>query len=136
MQIFLKPQAKVLYYPMDMFQIRNFRVSPNRIPINLIAAVDSKWGLSRKNQIPWEIREDMNFFHDVTKRELEKGKKNAVIMGRNTFEALPDDNRGLKERVNVVVSSSVSNLELMRKNVSQEECYLVNNFNQAVRLCN
>ena len=52
---------------------KNFR-------INLIVAVDSKWGISNKGLIPWRIKEDSAFFQDVTKREYIKGKKNVIIL--------------------------------------------------------
>ena len=37
--------------------------------IGLIMAVDRHWGLSKDGLIPWNIKEDYNFFQDVTRRE-------------------------------------------------------------------
>ena len=47
-----------------------------RIPIALIVAVDIKNGISRNNIIPWKIKEDSNFFQDVTKRQYGLNKLN------------------------------------------------------------
>ena len=80
--------------------------TPN-VPIALIVAVDIRNGISRDNIIPWKIKEDSNFFQDVTKRQYIKGKENAVIMGRNTWAALPAEFRGLKDRINIVISSTI-----------------------------
>ena len=56
----------------------------------LIVAVDINNGISKKGLIPWKIKEDSNFFQDVTKRQYEKGKVNAVIMGKNTWLSFPE----------------------------------------------
>jgi dihydrofolate reductase len=62
----------------------------------LIVAYDSKMGISKKEQIPWKIREDMQFFK-------EKTLGNVVIMGKNTFFSLPD-RRPLVKRLNIVIT--------------------------------
>lgn len=107
-----------------------------RIPIALIVAVDIRNGISRNNVIPWRIKEDSNFFQDVTKRQYERNKMNALIMGKNTWKALPDEFRGLKDRVNVVVSSTMSKIELDQDNVTKTPSYVVSNLEKAINLCN
>lgn len=67
----------------------------------LILAMDNKNGISKEGKIPWSIKEDMNYFQDVTKREYVKGKKNALIMGRHTFLQTGP----LKDRTIIVVTS-------------------------------
>ena len=103
---------------------------------NLIVAVDSAWGISRKNAIPWSIKEDSNFFQDVTKRQYEKDKVNAVIMGKNTWKALPDTFRGLKDRINIVVSGSMTTEELNFDNITKTESYVVKSLDEGMELCN
>lgn len=102
---------------------------------NLIVAVDSNWGISNKGLTPWRIKEDSNLFHDVTKREYIKGKKNAIILGKGSWKALPDSLRGLKDRINIVVSSSMTNDELNQDNKTQTESYLAKSLNQGIELC-
>lgn len=51
--------------------------------IRLIAAIDSKRGLSKDNQIPWEIAADINRFRQLT---LTHGAR--VLVGRTTYELL------------------------------------------------
>ena len=93
--------------------------------INLIVAIDSKGGISKGGIIPWRITEDMFFFLDVTKRKYTDCNPNVVIMGNNTWKSLPS---GLKERVSVVVSSTMTNEEF-ENNESQQ---LVMNLKDAV----
>ena len=35
--------------------------------INLIVCVDKNFGISKNGSIPWKIKEDLNFFQDMTK---------------------------------------------------------------------
>ena len=49
------------------------------------------------NRLPWHLPEDMKFFRETT-----RGKP--VIMGRKTWESLPDAFRPLPGRANIVVS--------------------------------
>ena len=115
------------------FNTRNIMTSPR---INLIVAVDSKWGISKQNNIPWKIKEDSCFFQDVTKRSYDPNKKNAIIMGKNTWKALPDAFRGLKDRINIVISSSMSDKELDLDNVTKSEAYIAKTLDNAMELCN
>ena len=71
---------------------------------SLIVAFDSKFGISKNNKIPWVIPIDVSFFMDTTNRE----HKNAIIMGRKTWESL---NKPLHNRINIVISSTLNNLK-------------------------
>jgi len=102
---------------------------------NLIVAVDLKWGISKLGSIPWKIKEDTNFFQDVTKRSYQLGKKNAMIMGRSTWKSLPDNGRGLFDRINIVVSGSMDDIELNTDNLTKSEAYLVKSLPEAMSLC-
>jgi dihydrofolate reductase len=61
-------------------------------------------GIGFKNKLSWpQCKEDMDFFRQMTTTTKDLLKRNAVIMGKNTFESLnmPD---GLKKRLNIVLS--------------------------------
>ncbi|XP_038058205.1 dihydrofolate reductase-like isoform X2 [Patiria miniata] len=53
-------------------------------------------------------RTDMKFFSTQTSTTAEKDKKNAVIMGRKTWLSIPDKFRPLPNRVNIVLSKTLS----------------------------
>jgi dihydrofolate reductase len=63
----------------------------------LIAAVARNRVIGNDNQLLWHIPEDMRHFRETT-----RGKP--VIMGRKTWESLPDSFRPLPGRLNIVVS--------------------------------
>ena len=71
---------------------------------SMIVAYDKNRGIGRKNVIPWVVPEDMNFFLKQTRGN----GKNAVVMGRKTWDSLPHDSRPLKNRLNVVLTRSGS----------------------------
>jgi dihydrofolate reductase len=59
-------------------------------------------GVSSRNDLPWEkLPNDMNYF-----RKLTTG--NSVIMGRKTWDSIPDKYRPLPERENLVLSKDMS----------------------------
>ena len=63
--------------------------------MNLIVAVDKNWGIGCGGELLARIPEDMKYF-----REKTLGK--TVVMGRKTFESLP--NGALRDRENIVAT--------------------------------
>lgn len=75
----------------------------------LIVAHDEKLGIGKDNRMPWYIKADMKYFRDLTTTlnandDSVSQKINVVIMGRRTWESLPDSYRPLPNRINVVIS--------------------------------
>ena len=64
--------------------------------MNLIAAVDSNWGIGKNNQLLVKIPTDMKFFRETTTGKV-------VVMGRKTLESFPNG-QPLKNRVNIVLT--------------------------------
>lgn len=65
----------------------------------IIAAMDENRGIGKNNQLPWHLSADLKHFAATT-------KGGTVIMGRKTWESLPEAYRPLKDRLNIVVSRS------------------------------
>ena len=65
--------------------------------ISLIAAVARNRVIGKDNQLLWHLPEDMRHYRETT-----RGKP--VIMGRKTWESLPENFRPLPGRHNIVVS--------------------------------
>lgn len=51
--------------------------------IFIVVAHDEKFGIGRNNKLAWKIKEDMQLFKEIT-------KNNTILMGRKTFESLPN----------------------------------------------
>lgn len=66
-----------------------------------ILAFDIKKGISKNGVLPWNIKEDLQFFYSKT-------KCNVVIMGKSTYFSIPDDKKPLKYRLNIVLTREPS----------------------------
>lgn len=75
--------------------------------VTLIVAADERDGIARDGQIPWRITQDLKRFKALT---VGQGQ-NAVLMGRTTWESLPDRVRPLPDRKNIVLSRTRQDLE-------------------------
>lgn len=65
--------------------------------IILVAAVSQNNCIGKKGELPWDIPGDM-----VRMRKITLGK--VLVMGRNTWESIPEHRRPLPMRTNVVIT--------------------------------
>lgn len=72
--------------------------------IYLIVAIDLKGGMGLKGKLPWNLPGDMEFFKKTTIKTDNTQYRNMVIMGRVTWESIPEKHRPLKARKNVVIT--------------------------------
>ncbi len=68
--------------------------------VAMIVAMDLDGFIGKQGDLPWRLKSDMIRFKTLT----EADGFNAVIMGRKTWDSLPDSFRPLPERVNIVMS--------------------------------
>lgn len=67
---------------------------------SLIVATDNEWGIGLDGDMPWNLPGELKHFQKVTTGE----GNNAVIMGRVTWESIPEAHRPLKGRKNYVLT--------------------------------
>lgn len=65
--------------------------------MNLIAAVDNNWGIGHKGKLLVRIPEDQKYFKNMTTGKV-------VVMGRKTFESLPNK-APLAKRINIILTT-------------------------------
>ncbi|KAF2624767.1 hypothetical protein BU25DRAFT_347356 [Macroventuria anomochaeta] len=91
--------------------------------LTLILATTPTLGIGKGGGLPWpQLKKEMGYFARVTKRTSPTGisegdaageiankrqRVNAVVMGRKTWDSIPERLRPLRGRVNVVVTRSV-----------------------------
>jgi dihydrofolate reductase len=71
---------------------------------SLVVAMDKNRGIGINGQLPWHLSADLKYFAKLTKTTKDSNKKNAVIMGRKTWESIPDKYRPLPDRHNIVLT--------------------------------
>lgn len=73
---------------------------------DVVVAVETNDGIGINNAVPWKLPSDMKHFKSITTaaNDDDATKMNAVIMGRKTWESIPQAFRPLSRRVNVVLS--------------------------------
>ncbi len=73
---------------------------------DLVVAADSTWGIGKNSGLPWpKLRADLQHFRRITS-EAAEGQRNAIIMGRKTWESAEVKGRPLPRRLNCIVSRS------------------------------
>lgn len=72
--------------------------------LTLISAISENNVIGNNSRIPWRIPEDLARFKELT-------IDHPVIMGRKTYDALPEKNKPLPERKNIVFSKNLEKKE-------------------------
>ena len=95
---------------------------------NIIFASTLNGGIGNDNKIPWNIKEELQYFKDITSNTNDTNKMNAVIMGRKTWNSL--SNKPLKNRINIIISNSINDTN------GSKNIYFFNNLDNAFTFCN
>jgi dihydrofolate reductase len=67
--------------------------------VSIVVALAGNGVIGRDGGLPWHLPTDMKRFRELT-------SERAVVMGRRTFESIPDRYRPLPNRRNLVLSSN------------------------------
>ncbi|XP_047447356.1 dihydrofolate reductase [Mugil cephalus] len=95
-----------------------------------IVAVCPDLGIGKNGNLPWypvRLNKEFAHFRKMTATPSVKGKQNVVIMGRKTWYSIPEKNRPLNDRINIVLSR-------MCKTPPPGAHYLAEDFSSALRL--
>ncbi len=72
----------------------------NRMPITLVAAISKNNCIGKDGALPWHMPEDLKHFKKLTTDKI-------VLMGRKTWESLPEKFRPLPNRLNIVITRQI-----------------------------
>lgn len=73
--------------------------------VKAIVACDLNGNIGKNGTLPWNhLKDDMIHF----RRNTSAGPNPAVIMGRKTWDSIPERHRPLKNRMNIVVSTTMN----------------------------
>ncbi|HEY0710794.1 MAG TPA: dihydrofolate reductase [Polyangia bacterium] len=70
-----------------------------------VVAADEERGIGHNNRLPWpRLKADIAHLKRITTNTRDPGARNAVVMGRRTWDSIARPYRPLPDRLNVVVS--------------------------------
>ncbi|XP_014379858.1 dihydrofolate reductase isoform X2 [Alligator sinensis] len=75
--------------------------------LNAIAAVSQNMGIG-KNGTQGPHENEFKYFQRMTTTPSVPGKQNVLIMGKKTWFSIPEKNRPLKDRINIVLSRELA----------------------------
>jgi dihydrofolate reductase/thymidylate synthase len=93
---------------------------------NIIVATSSNMGIGKGGNLPWKLKGELKWFQDITMKTRWPQQVNAIIMGRNTWDSLPDGRKPLQGRVNIIVSRS------LKMDVKPSSVYTATSLNAAL----
>ncbi|XP_076892073.1 bifunctional dihydrofolate reductase-thymidylate synthase-like [Bidens hawaiensis] len=74
----------------------------------IVVAATRDTGIGKNGKLAWTLPSDLKFFKQITRSTSDPNKRNAVIMGRKTWDSIPLCYRPLASRLNVVLTRSVT----------------------------
>ncbi|KAK4599828.1 hypothetical protein RGQ29_009753 [Quercus rubra] len=101
----------------------------NQRTYQVVVAATRDMGIGKDGKLPWRLPSDLKFFKELTMTTSDPGKKNAVVMGRKTWESIPPKYRPLPGRLNVVLTRS-GNFDI----VTAEDVVTCGNIPSALKL--
>ena len=111
--------------------VLDLHLESSKVQVKMIVAVCQGNGIGKDNNLPWRLKADLAHFAKMTKSTIDFSKKNAVIMGRKTWEPLPARVRPLKNRINIVLSrQSPSSLNT----ADHEDVFVCQDYEEALKL--
>lgn len=105
------------------FFIYIFVKKEKNMTFSIIACINDNLALGKDGELLYHLKSDLKNFKTMT-------TDNVVIMGRKTFESLPNQ-EPLKNRVNIIITSNNDyNID-----ASFENTFIVHNIEEAIALC-
>lgn len=74
------------------------------ISFSLVVAMDLQRGIGKAGNLPWSFSGDMKYFKTLTTKTTTPRKQNIVMMGRKTWDSIPQKFRPLPNRINLVLT--------------------------------
>ena len=72
--------------------------------VEIVVAADEARGIGKRGDIPWHLPGDLRFLKRITTETRDPARRNAVLMGRVTWETIPPKWQPLPRRLNAVIT--------------------------------
>ena len=94
--------------------------------LNIIVAIDENYGISKNDVIPWSNDKDLQHFKKMTADTI-------LIMGRKTWNSIPNQEMFKKNRICFVLSSTHSDVIVDWDNIKLNQTYFVNSYEHVIK---
>lgn len=91
----------------------------------MIAAHDGRRGIGRAGQMAWHIPGESRWTAATTRRTARPELRNALVMGRKTYDSIPQQRRPLAGRTSIVISTATE--------VMDDGVYLARGLKEAIQ---
>jgi dihydrofolate reductase / thymidylate synthase len=105
---------------------------------NVIVAMDSNRGIGNQNNLPWVLKGDMDHFKSLTSQLPQDNYftyYNVVVMGRKTWDSIPQKFRPLPNRINIILSSQTRE-NVIKECKNQELVYIASDWQDVFNIVN
>jgi dihydrofolate reductase / thymidylate synthase len=99
----------------------------------IVANCKKNNGIGKNNKIPWFLKNDLKNFQQITSKTFKPYTKNMVVMGRKTWDSIPDKHKPLKNRLNVVLTHN-KDVRLKHKIESYKDTIVKYDFNEILEV--
>ena len=99
----------------------------------IVAYCKQNNGIGFDNKIPWLLKNDLKNFQQITSKTFKDYTKNMVVMGRKTWESIPDKHKPLKNRINVVLTRN-KDIKLKYDIESYKDTHVKYDFNEILEV--
>ncbi|ORX99416.1 dihydrofolate reductase-like domain-containing protein [Clohesyomyces aquaticus] len=110
----------------------------NSLELTMITAAERSNGIGHEGDLPWRLKQELKYFTRVTRRVPHEASNtmNAVIMGRKSWDPLPDEVRPLPGRINVILSRSPKSLwsQIQKEGRDTETTHVVGSLEEGIEL--
>ncbi|EGV61172.1 dihydrofolate reductase [Yamadazyma tenuis] len=90
----------------------------------VVAALMPNLGIGYKGKLPWRLSKEIINFKNITCKAADN-KRNAVIMGRKTWESIPKKFKPLPDRLNIVLTRTIT-----EEHTNTDDLIYLNDFNK------
>ena len=99
----------------------------------IVAYCKKNNGIGFNNSIPWVLKNDLKNFQLITSKTFKPNTKNMVVMGRKTWDSLPEKSKPLKNRITIVLTQN-KDIKLKDTIESYRNTYVKHSFKEIVEV--
>ena len=104
--------------------------------IGIVCIHSRNYAIGYNNKLLFTLKNDMKFFKQTTIHTDDSEKKNAVLMGYNTYKSIPKKYFPLEKRVNIIISNH--HYKEIKNNIKERslaDVFVFRNILNAIHFC-